>query len=259
MRRNQSSATRMGLVVAGALAVVLVDFPSDALAGPKKPAGTSADKGLELARTGDCVAAVPVLEKAETERHRPETAAALAGCHVALGDLVLALEIYAALADEPEDAAWSRADKKAHADADEQRAALDLRIPRLELSVTPSDADYTVKVAGRDLGKRRGPLPIPPDEKVDVKVEAEGFEPHTESIVLGEGEKKKVAVRLDRKAGASPPGGGTKPLPPAADPGPKGPKYWLGARFRGYLVPTFVMNIVVDGGTTTFLPGGEAT
>jgi hypothetical protein len=65
-----------------------------------KPLSKAAKQGLSLAKSGDCVAAAIALERAESEDHRPVTAAALAGCHVALGELVLAHEIYEALAKE---------------------------------------------------------------------------------------------------------------------------------------------------------------
>jgi len=253
MPRKPPSAAGIGLVQACVGVATLALFASTAVAAPKKTTGSEADRGLALAKSGDCVAAVPVLEKAELDGHRPSTASALAGCHVALGDLILALEIYSALADEPKDASWSKSDRKAQGDARDAADELDARIPRLELSVTPNDADYSVKIGTRDLGKKRGPLPVPPDEKVDVVISADGFEAHTESIVLGEGAKKQLAVRLDRSGGTAPP----KPVPPPTK--ALGSRYWLGARFRGYLVPNFVMNIVVDGGTTTFVPAGEVT
>jgi hypothetical protein len=263
MPRNDSSgdvkATPRFVLGAGLVALVcLASPPCLAKPGPTKPARgkavSTADRGLELARSGDCVAAVPVLEKAETEGHRPATASALAGCHVALGELVLGFEIYSALASEPEDPGWSSADRAARAHAEGAAAELDARIPRLDLSVAPATADYTVRLAGKELGKAKGPLPVPPDEKVELRVEAEGFEPHVESLVLTEGAKKKLSVTLEAVEGAGP----KKPAPPAPTP-ERGAPYWLGARFRGYLMPSFVMNIAVDGGATTFLPGGEAT
>lgn len=263
MPRNDSSGdvktSKRRMVSAGLAALaLLVSSPAQAKPAPGRPARgkalSTADRGLELARSGDCVAAVPVLEQAETEGHRPATAAALAGCHVSLGELVLAFEIYSALAKEPNDPAWSAADRAARADAGDAATELDARIPRVDLAVGPEDADYTVKLGGKELGKAKGELPVPPDEKLELRVEAEGFEPHVESLVLTEGAKKKVSVVLARRDTAGPKKPGAE-----ATPAPVGAPYWLGARFRGYLMPSFVMNIAVDGGSTAFLPGGEAT
>lgn len=250
-----SSGRMRGAAAALALAVAALLAAGAAVAAPR-PLGKTAKRGLELARTGDCLAAVPELERAEAEEHRPATAAALGGCHVALGEIVLAHEIYGALAAEKPAAWWDAADKAAAAKAAQAASELDARIPRVTLAIEPADAPVEVTVAGAKAREPRAELRVPPDEKVEIVVRAEGYEEATLSVLVGEGERKRLEVRLARSAGEEPP----KPEP-VAPPPPRDalPGHWLGARFRGLLVPTFFMNIFADGGTTTYLPGAGVT
>lgn len=222
-----------------------------------------AKKGLALAKSGDCVGAVPLLERAEANTHRPATAAALARCHLSLGELYLAWEIYDALSREKPQKDWTADDRSAKSTAGEQAKAVDRRLPRVVLKITPKDASPEVMVAGRSVADPNEPVRAPPDEKIEVRITAEGFEDFRQSLVLSEGQKKTLSVTLERSAAAPPDGapkeGETPKKSPAVAPPSTGPKYWLGARFRGLFVPTFVMNIVGDGGTTTYWPGGGIT
>lgn len=235
---------------AGLLAVLLCSLPTVAAAKP-----ADAKKGLALAKSGDCVAAVPLLERAEADAHRPATAAALARCHVSLGELFLAWEIYDALAREKPAKTWTLDDRAAKASAAKQAAKLDGRLARVILEIAPKDAVVDVVVAGRTVDDPSEPVRAPPDEKIEVLVTSEGFEEFRRSFVLSEGQEKTVAIELVRQAAPRPRAGPVKKAPTPST----GPKYWLGARFRGLLVPTFVMNIVADGGTTTYWPGGGLT
>ncbi|NUP08484.1 MAG: hypothetical protein HOW73_20740 [Polyangiaceae bacterium] len=233
-----------------------------ALTGSAAPkgAGKPAKSGLDLAKSGDCVAAVPLLERAEAEAHRPATAAALADCHVALGELLLAHEIYAALAAEPADRAWDAADKAASARARKTAADLDARIPKVLLTVEPADLDVEVRVAGVRVHDPSEPIRVPPDEKAEIVVSAKGYATQTSTVLLTEREQKKLRVVLEPTTPPKKDGSGTKEpkdKPPA--PLDESPKHWLGARFRGLFIPTFVMNIVGEGGTTTYLPGVGVT
>lgn len=235
-------------------------LPTWAWAGPRggSSLGKAAKHGLELAKSGDCVAAVPELEKAEGEEHRPVTAAALASCHVALGELLLAHEIYEALSQEPVSPAWDRTDVEAKRRADKEATAIDARIPRLNLDILPADAEVEVRIGGRKAAKPREVLRVPPDEKTEIVVSGAGFERSTLSVLLGEGESKRLSVTLTPEVAA-----GSKPKPkgaeePAAPPDTL-PPHWLGARFRGLFVPQPIMNIVGDGGRNAFLPGFGVT
>ncbi len=249
-------------LVAAAVGVTWALAPAPARAGPAE----DGRKGLALAKQGDCVAATPLLERAESAKHRPATAAALAKCHLSLGELFLAWEIYDSLARETPQKSWNLEDRAAHKQASAKAKELDKRLPRITLTIRPKGVDVSVMVAGREVSDLTEPVRAPADEKIEVRVTAEGFQEFTRSLVLTEGQKKSIEVALEKASGAGAGAGGEgakdgegdkpKPLGKKED---TGPKYWLGARFRGLLVPTFVMNIVADGGTTTYWPGGGLT
>jgi hypothetical protein len=218
---------------------------------------TEAREGLALAKDGDCVAAVPKLEKAEIARHRPLTARALGACHVALGELLLAYEILSALAAETPDASWTRDDKKAHAQAKSEALSVDVRIPRVVLRVeTPSQvgvapAKATAVVAGVERDPSE-PIRVAPDEKTEIAVSAPGFAVETVTVLLTEGEEREVVVTLrpaDAK-GDPPP----KEKPPSTG---EGVEHWLGFGVRGIVMPQFLVGAVGEGGRTFFFPGGE--
>ncbi len=216
------------------------------------PLSKAAKQGLSLAKSGDCVAAAIALERAESEDHRPVTAAALAGCHVALGELVLAHEIYEALAKESAAASWTLEDRISAAEAKKKALALEARIPKVLLEIQPKDARLDVRAGGRKVELPFAPIRVSPDEKVEIEVRAEGFATEKLSVVLGEGQKKTLTVVLKPVAAPKNP---ELPVDPPGAGGPKLPSHWMGVRFRGLVVPQFLMNIVGEGGTSTYWPG----
>ncbi len=249
------------VAIAGASGAVWL-AASNAEAAPKALSKT-AKQGLDLAKAGDCVAAVPVLEKAETEGHRPSTAAALAKCHIALGELLLAHEIYMELAREKPSLAWDAADRAAAAGAKVTAADLDARIPKLLLTVDPRDAAITIKVAGATVREPRAPIRVPPDEKTEIVITAEGYATKAITVLLHEREQKPMRLELEKEK-EKPRGEGEGESPGPSSPKKPAPidpvrKHWLGVRFRGLFVPEFVMNIVADGGRTTYWPGVGVT
>ena len=217
-----------------------------------KPLSKAAKQGLSLAKSGDCVAAAIALERAESEDHRPVTAAALAGCHVALGELVLAHEIYEALAKESAAASWTLEDRISATEAKKKALALEARIPKVLLEIQPKDARLDVRAGGRKVELPFAPIRVSPDEKVEIEVRAEGFATEKLSVVLGEGQKKTLTVVLKPVAAPKNP---ELPVDPPGAGGPKLPSHWMGVRFRGLVVPQFLMNIVGEGGTSTYWPG----
>jgi hypothetical protein len=238
--------------------VALASGASVAFAGPKE----DAKKGLALAKSGDCVSAVSYLQKAEAAQHRPTTAAALARCHVALGELFLGWEIYDALSSEKPARDWTPDDHVAKKGAAKKAEELDERLPRVAVKVTPKTVDALVQVAGREVKDTSIPVRAPPDEKIEVRVTAEGYEPFVKSLVLSEGEIQTITAALEPEKAKGGEGAGKPDVGPKAKPvpaGDTGPEIWLGAKFRGLLMPTFVMNIVAEGGTTTYWPGGFVT
>jgi hypothetical protein len=250
------------VLVAIAVASMVSVAPSSALAQARRGAPKS---GIELAREGDCVAAVPLLERAEAEDHRPATAAALARCHVALGELLLAHEIWSNLAGEAPSPRWSAEDRRAHADAGAQAGKLLERIPTLEVEVRPEGLDPRVMLGRRDVDASKVIL-VPPDERVSLRVIAAGHAPFEKEILLAEGAHLRVLAelrpaKLGPKRREASEGERDDDREDAARDEPRGPRRraWIGARYRGLIVPGFVMNLVGDGGTTAYLPGGALT
>lgn len=228
------------------MGALLPSTPALAQAGKLSP---EAKAGLALAKDGDCVAAVPKLEKAEIAKHRPLTARALGACHVALGELLLAYEILSALAAETPQASWTKDDKKAHSQAKTDALAVDVRIPRVVLRIEPA-VETTVVVAGAQRDPS-GPIRVAPDEKTEIVVSAPGFVSETVSVVLTEGEEREVVVTLRRADAKAPP----PKVPPPSAAGDV--EHWLGFGVRGIVMPQFLVGAVGEGGRAFFFPGGE--
>lgn len=209
----------------------------------------AAARGLGLAKKGDCVAATPLLEESELARHRPVVASALAGCYVAFGELLRAHELYVAISEEEPQRGWTAGDRRAAAEAKARAAELDARIPTLTLSILESYDDLDVLLNGKSWTDPLEPKRVAPDTSVEIEAQAKGTEVFSTKLVLAEGERRVLELRLPRKP---------KP-PPAVLPGGGRPTTWLGARFRGFLMPKFMVNTVFDGGSTLFAPGAGLT
>jgi hypothetical protein len=221
---------------------------------PPPGAAAAARRGIQLAEKGNCVDAVPLLEEAEARKHTPETAVALAGCLVVLGELVRAADLYDAMARERPQRTWTRRDRAAQRVAGQRDDEVEARVPKIVLEVGRADApDLQVALDGRPVTDLGVPIRVSPDVKVIIEAFAEGFEPFREELVLAEGEERTVRIALAPAAAAADPAAPEPPRPAAAA------EDWLGARFRGVLLPRFLMNLVADGGTTIFVPGGGLT
>lgn len=227
----------------GALAFACA-IPS-AIAAPS----AKAKQGLAAAREGDCVKAVPLLEAAEAEEHRPATAAALGKCHLALGEVLLAFEILDALRDESPSQGWTREDKAAHASASESAASIEPRIPTVVFELPESPEGLVVELAGRSVDTPTEPVRVPPDERLTLVASAPKRKTVRDSFTLKEGERKVVRLVLESTGEDAPE---DPPEAPSAD-----RPMWLGLRYRGTLVPDVWMNIVGEGGTTTYEPAVE--
>lgn len=229
-----------------ALAAAAITWLHPATAHAGRPEWAAA-KGQALAKKGDCVAATPLLEEAELARHRPSVASALAGCYVSLGDLLRAAELYHAIAGEEPARGWTLADRRAAADAKKRAEELDARIPTITLSIPESYDDLDVLIDGRSWVDPLEPKKVAPDTAVEIEAQARGTEVFKTKLVLPEGERRVLELRLPRKV---------KPAPPKPA---SGSTTWIGGRFRGYLLPKFIVNTVFDSGATLFAPGGGLT
>lgn len=230
----------------GVLAAALLSaWPRAASATPLSADGR---RGVALAKKGDCVKAMPLLEKAEEKRHAATTTAALAGCHLSLGDLLIARDLYQSLAEEKPKRDWSHDDKRAQAEAKDKVDVLDARIPRITFDVSPAVAGVEIRVDDSVVDDPSEGAQVPPDEKVRIAITAEGYESIEDTIVLQERARRRYPVHLVKLGGAK------KPLAPRRD---TRPTTWIGGRFRGDLIPKFWMHIAADGGTTLFEPSAE--
>ena len=214
------------------------------------PGDAEGAKGLLFARRHDCVRAAPLLEAVERLRHRPSTAVPLADCYVATGDLVRAAELYGRVAGEKAARGWVRADYNAAKAARQKAADVDARIPTLRFQVPVSYDGLEVTVDGAPVADLDAERRVAPDVAVTVVARARGRKERVEKVVLNEGERRVVMLRLAPTAAArKASSGATDPLPTS----------WLGVRYYGVILPKFVMNLVADGGTNLVIPGGAFT
>ena len=241
--RSSSFVRRVvpGLALAGA---VFLAAPS-ALAGP---GDTAAVKGLALARRGDCVKAVPFLEDAELARHRPSVAIPLADCYVALGDLPHAAEMYHVVADEKPARFWVRTDYNAQKSAAGTATDLDVRIPTVRFEPDDDYEDLEIEVNGHVLAEPTEPRQVQADVSIPIVMRAKGYVDHTEKVVLNERERRTFRVHLEPRVQKKP----RTPVEPVGS-------TWIGARYRGVVIPKFVMNAVAEGGRSLVVPGGAVT
>jgi hypothetical protein len=250
--RGRRSAGRFAIFCAApciaAVLATLVAAPRQAHAGKAEFLGA---KGMGLARKGDCVKATPLLEEAELLRHRPVVASALAGCYVSLGELIKAAELYHAIEDEQPQRGWTAGDRKAVKDAKKKAEEVDARIPTLTLSIADSYDDLDVTINGKSWSDPLEPKQVAPDTAVVIEANAKGAEPFKRRLVLSEGERRVLELKLVV----------APKTPPRQTPSPAEAQSstWLGARFRGFMMPKFVVNTVFDGGQTLFAPGGGVT
>lgn len=247
-RRALTSPGPHAALAAAALAAVFL-CASSAAAGPGDADGA---RGLVFARRRDCKRAVPALEAAEKQKHKPSWAVALADCYVATGELLRAGEIYRTVAAEKPVRGWMRADYNAKKAAQKKAADVDARIPTLRFRTSGAYEDLEVEIDGRRVSDPEVPERVAPDVAMTVTARARGRKEMTEKVVLNEGERRIVLIRLEPVAGKKRPPGASTPGGPLST-------SWLGARYYGAVIPKAVMNLVADGGTNLVAPGGAFT
>lgn len=230
-----------GLALGGALVLAAPDVAAG-------PGDTAAVKGLALARRGDCVKAVPLLEDAELARHRPSTAVPLADCYLALGDLLRAAELYHVVVPEKPARFWVRTDYNAQKSAAKKATDLDARIPTVRFEPDDDYEDLEIEVGGHVLTDPDAPRQVPADVSVRIVMRAKGFRDHEEKVVFNERARRTLRVHLEPLT----------PKAPRAVAEPSSPT-WLGVRYRGVIIPKFVMNAVAEGGRSLAVPGGGIT
>ncbi|HSO00420.1 MAG TPA: hypothetical protein VLS89_19145 [Candidatus Nanopelagicales bacterium] len=220
---------------------------------------------MALAKRGDCVQAVPLLEEGESKRHRPSSALALADCYVALGELLKAGELYHSIAAEKPGRKYAWWDNAAIERAKKKATALDKRIPTVTFAIEESYDELEIEVDGRLVRDSTLPFKVPPDVKIVILARAKGYDEMSQEVVLAEGERRIVKLRLEPLGAAGAGAGkhetpGKKPRdkqPPGPRKDPRGePELWLGGGYQGYLLPQFMFGLFGEGGRTLFAPGG---
>jgi hypothetical protein len=250
--RNRASRVTLLAVALGA-AVGLVVLPAGrAEAAPPSAAELKGRQGLLSAKRGDCIKAIPLLEEAEDAKHKPVTASALAGCYVKVGDLVRASDIYLALSQEKVTRAHTRDDKAAIWGAKRKAAQLDERIPTITFKPAEPYQGLEVAVDGARVEELDTPRRVDPNVTFTVTARAAGRKPFEASLELEEKERREFVVKLE-----------LAPNAPPKEPEEGGGKglhaLWVGARFRGMIIPQFLMSAFGDGGATVFVPGADVT
>jgi hypothetical protein len=216
-----------------------------------------ARQAISLAKRGNCAKAVPLLEEVELERHRPSTAEALAGCYASQGELVRAAELYRVTAAEKPVRGWTRDDHNAKYRSKRKAAELDARLPSIKFKVAEDYEDLEIEIDGRPVTNPNEPRQFLPDTEVTISARAKDKKEIEETLTLSEGERRVFIITLEKADPKAPPrarNGGGK-----ASGGGGSSSIALGARFRGMIIPRFVMNAFGEGGTTLFAPGGDLT
>ncbi len=230
-------------LAAGVLATTLA---GSALALP--PGESEAQLGIAAARFRNCAKAIPLLEEAERIRHMPSSASALADCYVLTGALLRGSEIYHQIMADPRQRTWTRADYGAVKGAVRKAAAVDARLPTVRFLSSQEYEGLAVKLDGKPVSDLNAEARVAPDVPVRYEASAKGRRDLDESVVLHEGEKRVIVLRLAPAVG-----------PVGEAPALASRRLWLGVSYLGTVLPRFLMNTVVDGGRTVPMPGAALT
>ncbi|WP_438009886.1 hypothetical protein WME89_15210 [Sorangium sp. So ce321] len=216
----------MRLPIACLVGILAALFVHPALAAP---GDKEANQGINAARGGFCKRAIPLLESAESQRHRPSSAVPLADCYVKRGDLLKASEIYHTVASEKKEPGYNGRDVAAITSAKKKAAQLEARIPTLVVTPVEPYEGLVVEVNGEEISDPSSPHPFDPGVQLVVVARADGYEQSSQKIALKEKQRREIKLRLKPKPGATKPPA-TKPpekpvatKPPATKPPEKPP------------------------------------
>lgn len=198
-------------------------------AADKATARQVATEGIELFRQEQYEKALDRLRRAQALYDAPVHLLYIARCQEKLGQLVEAAETYRSLARYELDDDAPAAFVSAVDSGKKELEALEPRIPTLQVTVEPKDAEVTrlvidgQEVATAVVGIDR---PTNPGEHT-IRIEAAGYAPAEQTLTLEEGEKQSTTLGL---SGQSPPGetaeegvsGEEQPPSHSKEPGPVG-------------------------------------
>ncbi|WP_437959725.1 hypothetical protein WME76_08795 [Sorangium sp. So ce119] len=196
-------------------------FAHSALAAP---GDKEANQGINAAKGGFCKRAIPLLESAESQRHRPSSAVPLADCYAKQGELLKASEIYHTVASEKKEPGYSARDVAAITSAKKKAAQIDARIPTLVVKPVEPYEGLVVEINGEAIGDPSTPQRFDPGVQLVVVARAEGHEESSQKITLKEKQRREIKLRLKPKPAATkPPEKKPPPKPVATKPPEKKP------------------------------------
>ncbi len=178
------------LLLSCVLASAIVTLPGAALAKGAPTAKQAEKEGQKAEKQGNLDEAKSAYEKALELEDKPGTRLRLAAIEEKLGHFVEASEhLKVALAVK-------KLGGVQRAKAKKQLASLEKRTPTITFDL-PQGFDGTVKLNGQELSKDAlgGAVPANPG-KHEVRAEAEGMKPYTESIELAEKDRKNLSVLM---------------------------------------------------------------
>ncbi|WP_437878042.1 hypothetical protein [Sorangium sp. So ce513] len=167
------------------------------------PGDKEASQGINAARGGFCKRAIPLLESAESQRHRPSSAVALADCHAKQGKLLKASEIYHSVASEKKEPGYTARDVAAITSAKKKAAQTDARIPTLVVKPVEPYEGLVVEINGEAIGDPSTPQRFDPGAPLVVVARADGHEETSQKITLKEKQRREIKLRLKPKPGAT--------------------------------------------------------
>ncbi|WP_438019669.1 hypothetical protein WMF18_11605 [Sorangium sp. So ce315] len=171
-------------------------FTHPALAAP---GDKEANQGINAARGGFCKRAIPLLESAESQRHRPSSAVPLADCYVRQGELLKASEIYHSVASEKKKPGYTARDVAAITSAKKKAAQIDARIPTLVVKPVEPYEGLVVEINGDAIGDPSTPHRFDPGVPLVVVARADGHEETSQKITLKEKQRREIKLRLKPK------------------------------------------------------------
>lgn len=220
-------------------------------------------QALVLVKRGDCVKAIPMLEEAEDDKHRPTTAYALAGCYVKTGELLHASDLYHALSEETVLRTYTRDDKAAIWNSKRRAAEVDERIPTLRFEMLEDYEGLEIEIDGVPVKDPTEPKRFLPDSRMTINARAKGRREIEEPLVLEEKERRTFRIRLEVGSPDDPPHKSSSGGKTGEGGGKSGRgssrTTWLGVRGKGIVIPKFLMNAFGEGGATIFAPGADLT
>jgi len=211
----------LSLLLASTALPVTVAVPSVARAQSAADKSTARDlaiEGIEAYGEGKYAEALDKLERAQTLYDAHVHLVYIARCQTALGRLVEAAESYRALARKPLPPDASEAVRKAQEEGAAELAALEPRVPRLRIDVTPAGLkDLRLSINGQAVsaaivGVER---PTNPGE-VLVRVGAAGYRTGEAKVTLAEGAREAITITLAEGVGGPPVVEGEAPGVPVA-------------------------------------------